>query len=137
MKTKYQKLVRRIGGFMLAALMLAGVGVMSATSAEAQWRRPPRRVVIVRPYRPFGYGFGYGWGPRYDYRYSQYVFSSPEVADQQGYNDGYKTGAEDGRKNKSYSPERSHYFQEAGFGNFAEAFRGGFSRGYREGYGPS
>ena len=35
----------------------------------------------------------------------------------------------------SYDPARSHYFHDAGFGNFAEAFRSGFSNGYRDGYG--
>ena len=137
MNTKYKKLVHRISGFILAALMLTGVGLMSSTSAQAQWRQP-RRVIIVRPYRPFrpfGPRFGYPYG--YYNQYSQYVFSSSEAAENQGYHDGYKTGSEDGRKRKSYSPERSHYFQEAGFGNFGEAFREGFSRGYREGYGPS
>jgi hypothetical protein len=134
MKYNYKNLVRRIGGFLLAALMLTGVGMMSATSAEAQWRRG--RVVIVRPYRPWGYGYRYGYRPYYN-PYSQYVFSNPETAESSGYRNGLKVGEEDGRKHKSYSPERSHYFQEAGFGNFAEAFREGFARGYREGYGPA
>jgi len=134
MNTRYKRLVRRISGLLLSALLLASVGVMSASSTQAQWRQ--RRVIIVRPYRPFR-PFGYGYRYGYYNRYSQYVFSSSEAAENQGYQDGYKTGSEDGRKNKSYDPERSHYFQEAGFGNFAEAFRDGFSRGYREGYGPS
>lgn len=133
MTNNYKNIVRRIGGFMLAALLLTGVGLMSATTAEAQWRHRGR-VVIVRPYRPWG--FGYRYQPYYN-PYSQYVFSNPESADSSGYRNGLKVGEEDGRKHKSYSPERSHYFQEAGFGNFAEAFREGFARGYREGYGPA
>ena len=134
MNTKHQNIVRRIGGFILAALLLAGFGIASAPSAQAQGRRT---VIIVRPYRPFRpFGYRYGWYDPY-YRYSQYVFSSSEAANNQGYHDGLKTGEEDGRKRKSYDPERSHYFQEAGFGNFAEAFRDGFTRGYRDGYGPS
>ena len=51
-----------------------------------------------------------------------------------GYKQGFKTGKDDGKKAKSFGFERSHYFQEAGFGNFGEAYRGGFSRGYHEGY---
>jgi hypothetical protein len=97
-------------------------------------------VIIVRPYRPFRpFGYRYGWYGPYGYynQYSQYVFGSAESADNQGYRDGFKTGSEDGRKHKSYDPERSHYFHDAGFGNYAEAFREGFSRGYRDGYGPS
>jgi hypothetical protein len=90
-------------------------------------------VIIVRPYRPyrpFGW-YPYGYEP---YAYNQYVFSSGDAANNQGYHDGYKTGKDDGNKAKSYSPERSHYFHDAGFGNFAEAYRGGFAQGYREGY---
>ena len=148
MKSKY--LARKIGGFVLAALMLTGIGVLSSASAQAQGRRQGR--VIVRPYqyrvyRPFGYrswwGRPYGYDPfndpfsPYGNYYSQYVFKNGEAALGQGYHDGLKTGSADGRKHKSYDPERSHYFHDAGFGNFAEAYREGFSRGYREGYGPA
>jgi hypothetical protein len=128
---------RKLGGFLLAVLLLAGVGLISSPSAQAQGRRG---VIIVRPYRPFRpFGYGYGWYRPYGYYspYSQYVFSDSAIAESQGYRDGLKTGSDDGRKNKSYSPERSHYFHDAGFGNYADAFREGFSRGYREGYGPS
>jgi len=44
-----------------------------------------------------------------------------------------KTGKDDGKKAKSYNPQRSHYYHDAGFGNFAEVYRSGFSRGYQEG----
>ena len=54
--------------------------------------------------------------------------------DQQGLNSGYQqglnTGADDGRNNKSYSPERSRYYQRAS----SQAFREGFIRGYDAGY---
>jgi len=148
MKGKY---LRRIGGIALAALMLFGVAFVSADEAQAQNRR--RRVVIVRPvphriygpwglgyrdwwyYRHFGYDpFGYDpWSP-YGSRYRQYVFDNSEEAAEKSYNQGFKTGKDDGKKAKSFSPERSHYFKEAGFGNFAEVYRSGFSRGYGEGY---
>jgi len=132
MKGRYLK---KIGGFILAALMLSGVAFVSAGSVEAQFRR---RVIIVRPYRSFGYRDW--WGRPYGYdrfdrlRYSQFVFSSTESAANHGYDQGFKTGKDDGKKAKSFDPERSHYFQEAGFGNFGEVYRTGFSRGYREGY---
>jgi hypothetical protein len=131
MNTK--SLVRRIGGFLMAALMVAGVGVASTDTAQAQRRG---RVIIVRPIRPYwGYRRPWGWdGYGYYNQYSQYVFSNSGRAEDQGYRDGQKTGSEDGRKNKSYDPERSHYFQEAGFGNFAEAYRDGFDHGYSDGY---
>jgi hypothetical protein len=138
MKGKY---LRRIGGLVLTTLMLFGIAFVTSSEAQAQGRR---RVVIVRPiYRPFGfrhwwgypyYGWGYDpWSP-YGYRYGQYVFDNSDNAVNQGYKDGFKTGKSDGKKDKSFDPQRSHYYKEAGFGNFAEVYRSGFSRGYQEGY---
>jgi hypothetical protein len=122
------KYLKRIGAVVLAALMLTGIAFVSPTTAAAQGRR---RVIIVRPiHRPFGWR-------RYDqwpYRYSEYVFDNSEKAVNSGYKQGFKTGRDDGKNAKSFSFERSHYFQEAGFGNFGEAYRSGFSRGYQEGY---
>jgi hypothetical protein len=131
MKGRY---LRKIGGIILAALMLSGVAFVSAGTVEAQRRG---RVIIVRQHRHFGRGWwGRGYGPYgYDpFRYNQYVFSSTDSAASHGYEQGFKTGKDDGKKAKSFSPERSHYFQEAGFGNFGEVYRSGFSRGYQEGY---
>jgi hypothetical protein len=142
MKGKY---LRKIGGLALAALMMFGIAFVSSTETQAQSRR---RVVIVRPYsyriyRPFGFGYrnwwgypyGYGWGyDPYAFGYGHYVFDNSEDAGSQAYKDGFKTGRDDGKKNKSFDPQRSHYFKEAGFGNFAEVYRSSFSRGYDEGY---
>lgn len=135
MKGKY---LRAIGGFIFATLMLAGTLFVSSGTVEAQHRR---RVIIVRPYpyriyRPFGFDrWGYPWGyPGYNNYYGQYVFSNEESAGSQGYMDGFKTGRDDGKKDKSYNPERSHYYHDSGFGNFAEVYRSAFSRGYQDGY---
>ena len=145
MKGKY---LRRIGGLALTACMLFGVAFALRTDVQAQSRR---RIVIVRPYpyriyRPFGFGYrnwwGYPYGPYgwgydpwgYGYRYNHYVFDNSENAATQAYNDGFKTGKDDGKKNKSFDPQRSHYFKEAGFGNFADVYRPTFSRGYQDGY---
>jgi hypothetical protein len=140
MKGKY---LRKIGGLALTVLMLFGIALFSPGEAQAQHRR---RVVIVSPYpyriyRPFGFGYRswwgypYGWGYYpYGSYYSHYVFDNSEEAGSQAYNDGYKTGRDDGKKNKSFDPQRSHYFKEAGFGNFAEVYRSNFSRGYQDGY---
>lgn len=142
-----RKYIRMTGGFILAVLMLAGIAFISADTIQAQGRR---RVVIVRPhrhrfYRPFGFRsrwhdpFGYDrwgydpWSP-YGSRYRQYVFEDSESAVSSGYKQGFKTGKDDGKKAKSYKPERSHYYHDAGFGNYAEVYRSGFSRGYEEGY---
>ena len=130
------RLVRRIIGLILAALLLTGIVILSGTTAAAQGRFQ-RRVIVVRPIRPFRafrpYGYGYGPFNRYGY-YSQYVFGNSEVAYNAGHKDGLKTGENDGRKGKGYNPDRSHYFHDAGFGNFAEAYREGFVSGYRDGY---
>ena len=144
MKGKY---LRKIGVLALATLMLFGIAFVSSSEVQAQQRR---RVVIVRPYpyriyRPWGFGYrngwgypyGYGWGYDpwgYNFRYSHYVFDNSEKAGNQAYKDGFKTGKDDGKKDKSYNPQRSHYFKEAGFGNFAEVYRSAFSRGYQDGY---
>ncbi len=153
MKGRYLK---RIGGFLLAAIMLSGIAFTAATTAEAQRRQGRRRVVIVNPYRyynrydVFGYDrwgydrwgydrwrnqrFGYDpWSP-YGSRYRHYVFDNSEKASNQAYKDGFKTGKDDGKKAKTYNPQRSHFYKEAGFGNFAEVYRSGFFRGYRDGF---
>jgi hypothetical protein len=143
MKNKYS---RRIGGFALAALMLFGIAFISPDNVQAQGRR---RVIVVRPIRrPFGWGYRNWWGydswgynrwgydpwSPYGSYYRQYVFDNSEKAVSQGYKDGFKTGKDDGKKAKSYKPERSHYYHDAGFGNYAEVYRSGFSRGYGDGY---
>jgi hypothetical protein len=128
-------------------LMLAGIVLVSSEPVEAQQRR---RVIIVRPnpyrfYRPFGfrhrwgYPFGYDrwgydpWSPYGSY-YRRYVFNDSETAVSEGYKRGFKTGKDDGKKDKTYNPERSRYYHDAGFGNYAEVYRSGFSEGYKEGY---
>ncbi|HZI49630.1 MAG TPA: hypothetical protein VFD75_17665, partial [Pyrinomonadaceae bacterium] len=56
--------------------------------------------------------------------------NNSQVAYQQGYQDGIYTGQNDGSRGQSYNPQRSHYFEEAGFGNFGEVYRSGFVKGY-------
>ena len=135
MKGKY---LRRFAGFILAALPAPGIVALSAsTTAQAQ-----QRVVVVRTYRPiyrryYNPWWGYrGYDPYFDYysRYGHYVFRSSESAFNEGYHDGVKTGQGDAKHRRSYDPQRSHYFQEAGFGNFGEVYRSGFLRGYADGY---
>ena len=87
--------------------------------------------VIISP--RLGYGYPYRYGYPYG-SYSQYVFGSSAAAENEGYQDGLKTGSDDERRGQSYDPERSHYFQDAGFGNFAENYRDGFLRGYSDGF---
>jgi len=130
-------LMRRIIGLILTALLLTSLLILAGTTAGAQ-TRTQRRVVVVRPIpplRPFRHYDPFWPQDRFaSYRYRQYVFSSSEKAYNQGYKDGLKTGDKDGRKGKSFDPERSHYYHDAGFGNYAEVYRNGFSTGYRQGY---
>jgi hypothetical protein len=144
MKGRYLK---RTGGLILAALMFFGVAFVSSSNVQAQGRR---RIVIVQPYpyriyRPFGFRsrwndpfrydrWGYDPYSPFNNYYSHYVFRNSESAVNEGYKDGFRTGMDDGKKSKSFNPQRSHYYQEAGFGNFGEVYRSGFSRGYQEGY---
>jgi hypothetical protein len=132
-----RKYFRKVGGLILTALLLPGIVVaLSSAPASAQ----QRRVIIVRRpiYRPYSY---WGWrrwdyDPYFDYysRYGHYVFNNSDQAYHQGFNDGLKTGRNDSKDRKSYDPERSHYYQEAGFGNFGEVYRSGFLRGYDNGF---
>jgi len=132
MRGKYSSTVIRV---VLAGLLIAGpLALLSSTTVQAQ-----RRVVIVRSYRPFYRPWGFrrfGYDPYFDYysRYGEYVFNSSDAAYSHGYKDGVKTGAGDAKHRRSYDPQRSHYFQEAGFGNFGEAYRSGFARGYADGF---
>jgi hypothetical protein len=108
--------------------------LLSSAGVQAQ-----RRVIIVRSFRPFHGPWGYrrwGYDRYFDYysRYGHYVFNNSESAYNEGYHDGLKTGAGDAKHRRSYDPQRSHYFQEAGFGNFGEVYRSGFMRGYAAGF---
>ncbi len=51
-------------------------------------------------------------------------------AQNQGYQYGLQTGASDAQRGQNYSPQRSHYYQQAS----SQAFRNGFVRGYNQGY---
>ena len=72
-----------------------------------------------------GYGNG-GYGN--DGYYGNGGYNNQEIS--RGYQQGLNTGADDGQRNKSYSPQRSRYYQNAS----TQAFRDGFVRGYDEGY---
>ena len=131
-----RKYFRRFGGLVLSALLLPGaVELASSITASAQ-----RRVVIVqrpvyRYYRPWEYR-RWEYDPYFDYysRYGHYVFNNSERAFRQGYDDGLRTAEGDAKHRRTYDPQRSHYYQEAGFGNFGEVYRSGFLKGYGDGF---
>jgi hypothetical protein len=129
-----RKYFRKFGGLVLTALLLPGIVVaLSSATASAQ-----RRVIIVRRpiYRPFWGYRRWDYDPYFHYysRYGHYVFNNSEKAARQGYEDGLKTGEGDAKHRRTYDPQRSHYYQEAGFGNFGEVYRSGFLRGYDNGF---
>ena len=130
------KFLRRLLTGLMAVLLLPGVvTLLSSSTAEAQ-----RRVIIVRRpiYRPFYRPWGWRWNynPYFDYysRYGHYIFDNSDEAYSRGFKDGQKTGQGDAKNRRTYNPERSHYYQEAGFGNFGEVYRNGFVRGYESGF---
>src|ERR1044071_1037412 len=126
------KHLRRLGGLILSSLLLPGfVALLASTNAEAQRRRVIVVPVYRRYYNPWWGYRRWGYDPYFDYsRYGHYIFDNSDKAYSQGYRDGQKTGAGDLKNHRSFDPQRSHYFQEAGFGNFGEVYRSGFVRGY-------
>ena len=143
---KGQYLLRGIRNVLVGAILVFGVTTISSTVVNAQRRFgggfhgggfhtrvfiEPRfgyRSWYGYPYRSYPYGYyPYGY-------YGKYVFGDSVGADSQGYEDGLRTGEEDVHHGRSYDPERSHYFKDSGFGNFAESYRDGFERGYGAGF---
>ena len=137
---KGQYLLRGMRNLILGVLLILGVTVMSSNVVNAQRRFDGRfhgggfrTRVFIGP--TFGYPYWYGYPYGYVYGYDgRYVFGDSVGADSQGYHDGLKTGEADARHGRRYDPERSHYFRNAGFGNFAAAYREGFDRGYSVGF---
>ena len=134
--------MRVILNLILGALLVFGVTAFASTDANAQARFRGgfhgggfhTRVFISPRFGGYPYWYGYRYGyPYYGYN-GRYVFGDNVGADSQGYHDGLKTGEDDARNGRSYDPERSHYFKDAGFGNFAGAYREGFERGYSDGF---
>jgi len=126
------KHLRRLGGLILSSLLLPGfVALLASTNAEAQRRRVIVVPVYRRYYNPWWGYRRWGYDPYFDYsRYGHYIFDNSDKAYSQGYRDGQKTGAGDLKNHRSFDPQRSHYYQEAGFGNFGEVYRSGFVSGY-------
>ena len=132
-----RKYLRRFGGLILSVLLLPGfVALFASTSAEAQQRRVIIVPVYRRYYNPWWGHRRWGYDPYFDYysRFGHYIFDNSDKAYSQGYHDGQKTGIGDLKNHRTFNPQRSHYFQEAGFGNFGEVYRSGFVRGYADGF---
>ena len=74
--------LRRVGGFILAALLLPGIVLLSGATAQARGRWHGGRTVVIAPRLRVGPGWygprWYGY-PYYRNGYSEFVFANPEV----------------------------------------------------------
>ena len=97
MNFKYLK--SKIGGVLLGATLVMGIGMVSTANAQGQWPwGQDRGYRRDRDYRNDRYGRGnYGY----------------QIARDRGYQDGLQTGASDGQKGQNYNPQRSHFFRNA------------------------
>ena len=98
----------KVGGAILAFSLVLGFGIMSCTTAQAQWQRRDDR-----------YGIKFCF---YNNAYHDALYD--------GYQAGVNTGASDAQRGQSYSPQRSRYYRNAS----TQAYRDGFVRGYDEGF---
>lgn len=150
---------KRIGGVILTLAAIFGGMAATSTTADAQWRNDDRRYSRRdrddddrkwrrnrdrrddrrarrndrRDRRDDRYGrYGNGRYGNGDYRNSRYgnrgYNSNGEL--NRGYQQGIETGASDGQRGQSYSPQRSRHYRNAS----TQAFREGFVRGYDQGY---
>lgn len=142
---KKQNLMRRIAGAALGISFLVGIGMLSMTSAQAQWGRD-RRDRDYRRDRNDDYGRDrnddYGRDRNDRHRGGGYGYGF-RIARERGYEDGLQTGESDANRRQSYNPQRSHFFKNAtygydrSFGNkeaYKQAYRDGFVRGYDEAF---
>ncbi len=117
-------------------MLVVGMSIFDSTVQGQRTNVVGRPVVIVRPFHPFYRPFypHHIWPPFGINYYNHYIFRNSQEAEAQGHKDGFKTGKDDAKHHRGFDPERSHYYQEAGFGNFGEEYRAGFVRGYSDGF---
>lgn len=108
-----------------------GVVLISDTTARAQYRTNTEVRVYTRSEN------------RRVYNTREYTNEGMNVAEQYGYEDGLKDGADAGRERDAYHPENSGDWQkgtngyEDRFGSkkaYRQAYRDAYLEGYREGY---
>lgn len=122
-------LTKKLGGAILGLVMLAGVGVMAGTTAQAQWQQWPSN-------RDRDYG------RNRDDR-NRRGNGGFQVARDRGYQDGQYTGQNDSQRGQNFNPQRSHYYKsgtdgyDGRYGNkeaYKQAYRDAFVRGYEDGF---
>ncbi|MGB9178400.1 MAG: hypothetical protein WCB68_04060 [Pyrinomonadaceae bacterium] len=159
---------KKVWGAVFSLSLLLGIAIISSTTAQAQYRRDgdyrQDRRDRDRDYRDrdnrrdrrddrygrngdynngrYGNNGGYGNNGRYG-GYGNNGYNVYQIAQQNGYQAGLNTGASDAQRRQSYSPQRSHYYQNAtngynsSYGNregYKQAYRNGFVQGYNQGY---
>lgn len=131
MNFKYLK--TRIGGVLIGATLLMGIGVVSTANAQGQW--------------PWGRDRDYRRDRRNDRRDDRYGRGGgnygSQIARDRGYQDGIQTGSSDGQRGQSYNPQRSHYYKNASYGYdrsygskdyYKQIYRDAFVQGYSQGF---
>ena len=149
------KLKGAIGKAFLAFSLLFGIGIMSSTSAQAQWQDNRSYDNRDRDYR-----YNQDRDQDRDYRrngrwnrrngrsndgYGNYggSFELRQTALNAGANDGNKAGREDRRRNRRYDPSNHSEYQKAShdyssrLGDrsiYQQYYREAFEHGYADGY---
>jgi hypothetical protein len=117
-------LKKRVMGVLMALSLLAGIGITSSMTAQAQWR---------------------GWERRRDndWRYNRGSFELRQTALNAGYNEGIKEGRKDRQRGDRFEYRDEEDFRNANtdynsrYGNrelYRQYFRQGFINGYTDGY---
>src|SRR5436190_2949026 len=102
---KSQYLSSRIGRILMGLLFVAGIGMVSATTTQAQWpygQDPYRRDRTNDDSR---------------YRRNGQYDNVSQIAVNQGYQDGLSTGQNDAQRGQNYNPQRSHFYRN-GHGDY-------------------
>jgi hypothetical protein len=160
MKSHYLR--KKLGRIVLALSFLISIGVLSATTAQAQWPfgRDQNQRDNDRDYRRHrsdrqdgdrrypDYNRDRDYQRNGDYRNDRYNQNVSQIAVNDGYRDGVYTGQRDGQRGQNYDPQRSHFYRNGHGDNgsysnngrygggyqYEQAYRQGFVRGYNEGY---
>lgn len=127
----------RWGSVVLAGLMIASSSVAFAKDHDRDDDRAVQVAVQRPPYDVYR-------GDRRDDRdYRDRNFRIRDIAENNGYNDGYQKGLEDGHDRRSFDPTRHKWYRNANRnyegrygskGEYENFYRDGFRRGYDNGY---
>ena len=154
MKTKLNK---TFGGFILGVSLLLGVGIMSSTTAQAQYRTNDRyerqrqiEIERARQQQERNRNNNDWWNrnqrnDRSNDNYGNYggSFNFRQTALNAGYNEGMKAGRDDRRHGDRYDFRDEGSYQSASKdynsrmgdrGSYQRYFREAFQTGYRDGY---